>query len=479
MSGHGIQSIILLPLVAGGEPMGVLLLAGAEVRRFTELDRRLVELWMAEASAILTNRQLYEGLNGALQSLQRVLQQREMLYEVNTRIQHAPGLGASLSLIAELSPRALEVDECVVCLTQPGTEAVLMAAVSSDAVRAVSQGRSVDCSTCTEVIRSGELRLCEDASHCPVLGFPQQGSALYVPLHADGAVIGLLVLLRRRRAPFDPEQIRTAEVFAARASSAIVSTRLHEQTRRQADSNATLLRELNHRVGNNFASIIGLLRVAANELPAESRHPLERAVERVHLMARAHELFSGGVQSVSLDTLVKTTLASISAVRIGTVRITSELDDPDVELFSSRAVTLAMVLHELAFNAVVHALAQGGDLLVRARRSGNELTIQVIDRVTGPPCPRRLSPESPRRNGKRNGEGRQLDDDDTARGEPAGIALASIDHEPEFGGTGIGLHLVRNLVSRELQGKFHLDHAPGGTIATIEFALEQENECRL
>jgi len=41
---------------------------------------------------------------------------------------------------------------------------------------------------------------------------------------------------------------------------------------------------------------------------------------------------------------------------------------------------------------------------------------------------------------------------------------------------GIGLELVRSLVARELGGRFELARTAAGTIATVEFSLEQQQE---
>jgi two-component sensor histidine kinase len=288
------------------------------------------------------------------------------------------------------------------------------------------------------------------------------GSALFIPLRAGEAIDGLLVLLRRQRGEFDGELIQTAELFAERTASAIENARLHDQTRRQAETNAVLLRELNHRVGNNFAGIIGLLTIAANQVPQRSRQWVNRAIERVHMMARAHELFSGGARSIGLADLVRTTLASVSIDRKADIHVSVDLPSEEVKLGPTQAVTLAMVLHELAYNAVVHALGTGGELIVRGRREGaDRLAIDVMDRALVPVAAgehERLEIAGADASGGANGNG-----NGNSNGGASGHA-------------GIGLHLVRNLVSRELRGSFRLVSTPTtGTVASVEIPLIAES----
>jgi two-component sensor histidine kinase len=129
------------------------------------------------------------------------------------------------------------------------------------------------------------------------------------------------------------------------------------------------------------------------------------------------------------------------------VRIRVELHDPDARLFSTRAITLAMVLHELAYNALEHGLhASGGELLVRSRAPGDgaRIAIDVVDRAAVNALAAR-----------RGADG----------------------HVRRTAHAGIGLQLVRNLVARELGGRFALDRTDCGTTATVEFSLEQEAEC--
>ncbi len=453
---HQIRCFIMMPLLVSGEATGVILLACPQPRKFTALDRRLSELWMAQASALLSNRKLYQRMDAALLSRQHMIDQRDTLYQVNMTIQRAGSLREALDRVAELAPRALEVDACVVVLAHANPQCIQIAAVTPiDPPHTLPVDAVVECATCASVIRAGQNKIVPDTDVHPIRGFPDMGSALFVPLRGGAATNGLLVLLRRQRGEFDPKLVQTAELFAASAAAAIERARLYEQTRRHAETNATLLRELNHRVGNNLGSIVGLLSMAARQLPEQSRQWVDRAIERVHMMARAHQLFSGGVESVALGELLRMTLSFVAPAQNSDLQISISVESEELKLPSSQAVTLAMVVHELAYNAVVHGLCDGGELLVRGRRIGaDRIAIDVIDRAQVPVA---TSATVERRaqlgidSGNGNGNG----------GHKHG---------------GIGLQLVRNLVMRELQGTFSLSRASGGaTVACVEFPIREHD----
>jgi two-component sensor histidine kinase len=141
------------------------------------------------------------------------------------------------------------------------------------------------------------------------------------------------------------------------------------------------------------------------------------------------------------------------------VEIRTDVTRPRVALRTEQAVGVAMVLHELCFNALVHGLAGGGTLTIRTRpgTGEGELAIDVIDDGTGCCDPR------------------DAHDTGAACECCAGAARGAGNGAPANGpprGTGIGLTLVRGLVNRELRGRFLLRSRPGGgTVATIEFPV--------
>src|SRR5205823_5265129 len=117
---------------------------------------------------------------------------------------------------------------------------------------------------------------------------------------------------RYEKGDFTNGQRELTQILAARAGAAIENSKLLEQTRTDADTKAVLLRELNHRVKNNLAGIVGLLSMGEPEMPPATRRWLDRVIERIRILAGAHELFAGGVATAGLSDLVAKVLPSLS-----------------------------------------------------------------------------------------------------------------------------------------------------------------------
>jgi two-component sensor histidine kinase/putative methionine-R-sulfoxide reductase with GAF domain len=438
------RSFLVIPLLVG-ERMGLLTLSSSRSTTFKDADRRLARLLGSQAAVILANNRLYELMSDALQSQQKLLEQRDQLAAVNAAVYQAGTLDQTLQKLVTLAPAALGVDVCGVTLvTEDPAEARLAAMTEPYGHGLVGQRFSRHNTNGEILMHTRQILVLEDAASDPrVLAFVRSavevGSAVYIPLLRDhGEMFGTLVLMNHKPGPFSAEQLNLAQVFAARAAAAIENARLHQQTHRDAETKAMLLRELNHRVKNNLAGIVGLLSMGSPNLPPASRHWLDRVIERISLMARAHELFSGGVEQIALRDLIHQMLLSLSVIHSPQVSIQTDLDAVVVHLNTDRAVSLAMVLHELCHNAIVHGLRGGGILTLHARALPDHFV--AVD-VTDQPA--------------------------------AGESMPPPDHAAVPNSTGFGLELVSGLVRRELGGHFTLhSREGGGTIATVEFPVK-------
>lgn len=119
-----------------------------------------------------------------------------------------------------------------------------------------------------------------------------------------------------------------------------------------------LIEELNHRVKNNLAVIQGIARQTFRSLPGAGKASTA-FVGRLHAMAAAHEILaSQDWEPVALGRLAERVIARSSA-RDEISRIA--LDGPDVFIPAQMTGSLALILNELASNAVLHgALGREG-----------------------------------------------------------------------------------------------------------------------
>ncbi len=126
--------------------------------------------------------------------------------------------------------------------------------------------------------------------------------------------------------------------------------------RRHAEQQRLFLsRELNHRARNALAVVLAMLRLT----PKESAEDYAAAVEgRVMALARAHDLLAAGRwSSVDLHTLITGELRPFLVAQEGLREpdlVPVELDGAPYALGPTSAQALAIVLHELATNALKH-----------------------------------------------------------------------------------------------------------------------------
>lgn len=477
----GVGSVLYVPLLsrAGGERIGMLSLVRRHKGPFSPDQLNMARLFSTRAAAAIENARLHQETRRALAEQKKLVAQRDTLWSVNAAVYQAGTLAESLARIVRLAPEALGVDVCAVeMVTGRRAGEVTLAAITGDPPPADLMGLPLDVSGMNggRVLADGEVLVVEDARGDA--GIPdvyrerfEIGSIAYLPLsRIDGQPLGVLILIRRQPGPLGPVQIELARVFSTRAAFAIENAQLLEQTRRDADTKAMLLRELNHRVKNNLAGIVALLSIGQPEMPHAAQRWLDRVTDRVRVMAGAHQLFVGDADSVPLGTLVERMLSSLAVARPAGVTVRLELAVRDVALRTQQAISLAMALHELCYNAIVHGLdgaASGGTVTVRTRRaSDGRLAVDVIDdgRGIAPVTGRGDDPAHAHAHAGQNERG-----DGNGTGDGSGNKQ----------GTGIGLELVRGLVGRELRGSFSLTGRPGGgTVATVEFPLESTNNER-
>ena len=445
---NDIQSM-MLSILHAERMMGVMVFGSRQRGAWSAGRQSLVKLWATQTAAIMSDEAIHEQMRDALGVQEKLAQRREMMLTLLGEIYQAGSIEGMLSHIAQYSPRSLGIEACVVLLrNRQGDELEVVAATGDLGVRFFGYrlrptGEQLVWFSRTEtatVVQPDDIA----AAGFGKLVEPWMAGIAYVPMaHSDGRPIGCLLLMSASQYGFTNDQIDLSRVLASRAAAAIENARLNQQIRRDAESRAMLLRELNHRVKNNLAGIVGLLSMSSNmEMPDNVRQWLNRVVERIGTIARAHELFSGGMTTVNLSSLVEQVIPSLAVVKPAGVEIVKDLGGRDISLKTSQAVSVAMVMHELCYNAIIHGLGARGTLTIRTGLAGRNVVLDIVD------------------DGTAGSEGAE---------EGGGVATAAKIS------TGMGLQLVKGLVGRELHGRFLMRRrSEGGTIVTVEFPLERE-----
>jgi two-component sensor histidine kinase len=208
-------------------------------------------------------------------------------------------------------------------------------------------------------------------------------------------------------------------------------TDLRKRDRLLISKDATI-REIHHRVKNNLQTISSLLRLQARRLQnPEAKAAVSESVRRIRTIALVHE---------SLSREPGDDVTFIEIVR-PLLRLAEEsLQSPDRPVHFSLAgdggriparvaTPLSVVLTELLQNAVDHGFPEGsggGEVVVSLENDEKQLSVDVID------------------------DGKGLD---------AGFELDSA--------TGLGLSIVRTLVTTELNGRISMRPATGDDLLAV------------
>ncbi len=206
------------------------------------------------------------------------------------------------------------------------------------------------------------------------------------------------------------------------------------EIKRQLEEKNVLLKEVHHRIKNNFASVAGLLALQAQQAGHEAAAALQEAAGRIDSMRLLYDklLLREDYTEASVKEYVESLAAAVVEPFHGLVQIRLELDVADFPLPAKRLFPLGIILNELLTNAAKHAFP--------GRKSG---------RI-------RLSLA------KTAGRASFVLEDDGA-GLPDGFDLEKAH--------GFGLMLVR-MLSKQLGGTFAMTSGKKGTRSEIAFDAE-------
>jgi len=152
------------------------------------------------------------------------------------------------------------------------------------------------------------------------------------------------------------------------------------ETATQADGGGSIfVRELTHRVANNFAVVAALIRKKAGSVTdTQAKSVLNEAIEQVTIMARLHRHLEMSGEAVSLDSerfigdlcdSLETSMARDRSIAIEH-RVMRQV------LPVAQAVPLGLIVNELVTNALKHAFPDNRRGTVRVR-----LTQETADRL--------------------------------------------------------------------------------------------------
>jgi GAF domain-containing protein len=471
------QSELCVPLQAGDKVIGVLHAGSIRPDMFSSQDERLLTTIAGQLATAISKIRLFEQAQQELERRRRIestLQQTQ--YELERRIaERTQELGlifranqalvstfdldeVLITILREIN-HLLQVTSCSVWLLNPLTGELMCQQITGPRSERIKGWRlAPDEGVAGWVVQHHQSVMLGDASN-DVRHQTKAGqeigldirSMIAVPLILKGRPIGVLQVVDTTPNRFDTNDLALMESLAVTAAIAIDNAGLYEQVRQDAETNAILLQEVNHRVKNNLSAIMGLLY-------AERRHAgvkddpvyqsiMSDLINRVQGLATVHSILSASNWGpISLSELAQRVSHSALQALPHYKRINVQVTATNLEVTPDQAHHLALIVNEVVTNCVKYSLGERQNglfrVLIEEHAAANEVWMEFAD--DGPGFPEDvLRQEQPRHN--------------------------------------VGFHLIQNIVRRNLRGTIVLgngtthstaDTIYSGAVVAITFKVE-------
>ena len=248
------RTILGVPLLREGVPIGLFVLQRAAVRPFTDKQIELVETFADQAVIAIENVRLFDEVQARTRDLSESLQQQTATADVLKVISRSAfDLKTVLDTLVEAAARLCEADQGTIARDRDGvfqrvatygfsdefTEYVKTIPVIPE--RGTATGRA---------LLEGRVVHIPDVQADPEYTFVEAQklggfrTILGLPMLREGVPIGVLALTRREVRPFTDKQIELVSTFADQAAIAIENVRLFESVEARTRELAKSLEDL-------------------------------------------------------------------------------------------------------------------------------------------------------------------------------------------------------------------------------------------
>jgi two-component sensor histidine kinase/putative methionine-R-sulfoxide reductase with GAF domain len=347
--------------------------------------------------------------------------------EISRAIAEAWDLSTTLDLITRRTTEVMGADSCSIYLRNPRTDRLVLQATTGLNRETVGQvwltmgeGLTGWAAQHRQAVAITAAAADPRFKHLPGTGESRFPSLMAMPLISHDRVIGAANVQTVEPHTFTDDEVELFAIIADLAATALDKA----QTVR-----AAVVQEMHHRVKNNLQTVAMLLRLQLAQTDLSSHDILHETINRVLSIAAVHDILSQeGVGMVSLRQLIEQVTHSVAMnMTVAGVPVEVTVKGDDLQLGSQPATSLALITNELLQNALEHGLPPtGGTIAIHLRDEGSQLCLEVLDNGMGLPD----------------------------------------DFDPLQAG-GLGLEIVRAMVTEDLGGTFNLTPMEGGTLARV------------
>jgi two-component sensor histidine kinase len=333
-----------------------------------------------------------------LRALQQRIKQQEILAELGVKALQGASFNELLTETARLTAAGLDAEFCKVLEHIPSENRLLVRAGVGwglGVIGIVSVGADI-ASPGGFALRTGKPVISnhlenEERFRTPEL-LQQHGirRAMNVILQGDGKPFGVLEVDSRSENEFVEHDLAFLQGAANILGMAIERERQKRSLTAALNRHKVLLTEMNHRVKNSLTLVASMLMLQSGDAASrELTEHLEEASHRVTAIARAHDQlsYSANIESMDIGAYIKAISAALDA-SVGQTEVIADVQE-GIEVDTSRAVAVALIVNELITNAAKYAYKgdAGGKIWITLARSDEKtFVIRVRDAGEGLPA---------------------------------------------------------------------------------------------
>jgi signal transduction histidine kinase len=468
----GFRTMLGVPLLREGTPVGVIVLQRRSVRPFTDKQIELVTTFADQAVIAIENARLFDEVQARSRELTQSVGELRALGEISQAVNSTLDLQSVLDTIVAKATQLSSTEAGVIYVLDEadrqfqlratyGMTAEMIAVIKehhtdfSEAVSAATQRRGPD--------QIADLQPSSKANEMIMrLGYRAR---LVVPLLSGDRIVGALVVRRKAPGEFPQSTIELLQTFAAQSVLAIQNARLFaeiEDKSRQlqiaSENKSQFVSSMSHELRTSLNAIIGLTEMmvtnAARFGTEKAQEPLQR-VNRAgtHLLGLINQVLDlSKIEAGKLELNPQTVnLAPLIDEVVGTARQLAEQNKNrlivEAQGNCGSMIVDPMRLRQILLNLLSNAckFTKEGDVKLQARRlaDGHDwIEMAVADSGIG------MTPEQ---------QAKLFEE----------FAQADATTAQRFGGTGLGLAITRKL-ARMMGGDVTVASEPGkGSVFTV------------
>ena len=250
----GYRTLLGVPLLREGVPLGIIGMWREEVRPFTDKQIELVTTFADQAVIAIENVRLLQELQNRNRDLTEALEQQTATSKILEVIASSPtDVQPVLDAVASSATRLCDASDAIICrldgsrfyvAAHSGLHEGLPAGSAAPLIRGLPPGRAVlDRATIVvaDMAEAVESEFPETKAMQQRYGYR---SVAFTPLLREGSAIGALGVLRTEVRPFTEKQIALLKTFADQAVIAIENVRLFQELEARTQELAKSVGEL-------------------------------------------------------------------------------------------------------------------------------------------------------------------------------------------------------------------------------------------